>query len=102
VLLPGPGHLSLLVPDGETLNVKLKTFVGRLADTFRYDLSGSDRFLAGVTLLTIGGSAPEARDAVIRKVAMDQLATNDKTEIISFHVALGVNLGEKEPDSPES
>jgi len=40
VLLPAPGHLSLLVPDGETLNVKLKTFVGRLADTFHYDLTG--------------------------------------------------------------
>ena len=75
-LAPLCGLGSLRVPDVEALDVKLKSFVGGTADTFHIELFSANGLLAGVARFVVGRTTPEARNAVVRKITLSELAAD--------------------------
>jgi hypothetical protein len=78
----------------EAPNVELDTLPSRRADTFHDKLDLADQFLAGVTRLTGTSSAPNARDAVLRKSTIGELGLDQETKGALVHESTsGVGFG---------
>jgi hypothetical protein len=96
-------HVALVIPDVEALNVKLKALIRLGANRFHKELIGPDHFLTGVAVLSIGWTAPEAGNAIVRERSIGELATNGKTNGGLVHGAPpGNGDNEETPDSPGS
>lgn len=75
-----PKHLSLGVPDEKTFHVELHAAVWIRANTLYDPLLVRNRLLAGVTGLPGARTAPDSRDAIVRKTAISKLFQDDETE----------------------
>ena len=71
---------ALFVPQVEAPNMELNPFAARRADPFHDKLRLTDQFIAGVTRLTRTGAAPKARNTVLRKSTIGELALDQKTK----------------------
>ena len=81
---------ALFVPQGEAPHMELNPFAARRADPFHDELRLGDDFLAGVTRLTRTSSAPNARNTVLRKPTIGELASDQEPKAVLLHeVPLG-------------
>ena len=71
---------ALFVPQVEAPNMELNPFGARRADPFHDKLRLTDQFIAGVTRLTRASAAPKARNTVLRKPTIGELALDQKTK----------------------
>jgi hypothetical protein len=69
----------------EARHVKLNPFAARRADPFHDKLRLADQLIAGVTRLTRTSSAPNARNTVLRKPTIGELALDQETKGVLLH-----------------